>query len=127
MKGKGRRKGGMFLPLLIAMPVLTILAAMGSAKLILSGTIGEEQMQLCVCVYTAIIAFLLCMICALRSPQKKAIWGMGTAAFYFCMLLLGNVLFFGIGFGSVIPGAACVMGGGLLGTLLGAAKRRKIA
>lgn len=123
-KGKGR---GIIIQLAIAMPVLTIAFAFGAAKLILSEAVPQAQGNLCIYVYTAVISFILCIYCALRVPQKKLLWGMLTACCYLCLLLLGNLLFFGIGYGHILPVASCVLGGGLLGSFLGAGKRRKYA
>lgn len=115
------------LQLLIAMPILTILLALLSAKLILSETIAEEQGQICVCVYTAVVSFAASVYCAARMPQKKLLWGMLSAVLYLCLLLVSNLLFFGIGFGSLFAVSACVLGAGLFGGLLGAGKRKKYA
>lgn len=128
MKRKGKKSArGIVLQLAIAMPLLTILFALLSAKLILEEMIGEEYAGMCVCIYTALVAFLLCLYCAIRMPQKKILWGMLTAIGYLCLLLLSNLLFFGIGYGHILPVSACILGAGLIGSVLGAAKRRKYA
>lgn len=128
MKRKGKKSTrGIVLQLAIAMPLLTILFALLSAKLILEETIGEENAGMCVCIYTAIIAFVLCFYCAIRMPQKKILWGLLTAIGYLCLLLLCNLLFFGVGYGHILPVCCCVLGGGLVGSFLGAVKRRKYA
>ncbi len=123
-KGKGR---GVFLQLFFAMPILTILLALLGAKLILSEVISEGAMQWCACIITGIVSFLLCLYTALRMPQKKFLWGLLTAAAYCCLLLLGNLLFFGVGYGNIPAVVMAVFGGGLFGSLLGAGKRRKFA
>ena len=128
MKRKGKKSArGIVLQLVIAMPLLTLLFALLSAKLILGETIGEGSAQACVCVYTAIIAFILSLYCAIRMPQKKVMWGALTAVGYLCLLLISNLLFFGVGYGHILQIAACVLGGGLPGSFLGAVKRRKYA
>ena len=123
-KGKGK---GTVLSLLIAMPVLTVLLALLGAKLILSEVIPEGAMQWCVCGITGLVAFILCLYCSLRIPQKKFLWGLVTAGAYCCLLLLSNLLFFGIGYGSIPSVALSIFAGGILGSLLGAGKRRKFA
>ncbi|MGM9553619.1 MAG: TIGR04086 family membrane protein [Faecousia sp.] len=128
MKRKGKKSTrGIVVQLVIAMPLLTILFALLSAKLILEQLVGEEYTGTCVCIYTALIAFVLCFYCAIRMPQKKILWGMLTAIAYLCLLLLSNLLFFGIGYGHILPVSACILGAGLIGSFLGAAKRRKYA
>lgn len=128
MKRKGKKSTrGIVVQLVIAMPLLTILFALLSAKLILEQLVGEEYTGTCVCIYTALIAFVLCFYCAIRMPQKKILWGMLTAIGYLCLLLLSNLLFFGIGYGHILPVSACILGAGLIGSFLGAAKRRKYA
>ena len=128
MKRKGKRgTRGVALQLLLALPLLTFLAALGTAKLMLSEAIGQERAGLCVCIYTAVIAFAACLYCALRLPQKKILWGLLTAVSYLCLLLLSNLLFFGVGYGEILPVAGSVLGAGLVGSVLGAGKRRKYA
>lgn len=128
MRKKGKRKSvGIFIQLLIAMLLLTLLLSLGTAKLILSESVPQEKIGLCVCIYTALISFAVSLYSALRMPQKKFLWGLLTAVAYLCLLLLGNLLFFGIGYGNVLPGTLCVLCGGLLGSLLGAGKRKKYA
>ena len=124
MKRKGKRgTRGVALQLLIALPLLTFLAALGTAKLMLSEAVGQERAGL----YTAVIAFAACLYCALRLPQKKILWGLLTAVSYLCLLLLSNLLFFGVGYGDILPVAGSVLGAGLVGSVLGAGKRRKYA
>lgn len=128
MKRKGKKNArGLVFQLAIAMPLLTILLALLSAKLILKETIGEEQAGLCVCVLTGLVAFVTSLYSAIRMPQKKMLWGGLTAIGYLCLLLLCNLLFFGIGYGHVVMIASCVIAGGLIGSFLGAIKHRKYA
>ncbi len=125
-----KRKGKGSVPvvgLLIAMPMLTLLLSLLGAKLILSEVLPEQGTQWIAALVTGITALLLSFLCAKATTQKKFLWGMGTAGTYCCMLLLGNLLFFGVGYGSILGVAAFVFGGGVLGSLLGAIKRRKFA
>lgn len=130
MKRKVRAKGkgiAVFPMVLLAMPILTLALALLGAKLILSGSIGESSMGMCAGVITAVISFILSLYCAIRAPIKKLLWGLSASAAYFLMLLLGNLLFFGINYSHIWLIAACVFGGGLLGSLLGRKKPRKYA
>lgn len=130
MSRRGKREhkpGRIATQLLIAMPVLTILLSLASAKMILSGTVKEEQLSACVYAVVGITAFLVCLYCAIRMPQKKALWGIATAASYAVMLLLGNLLFFGLGFGEVVPSLLVIFASGCIGSFLGAIRRRKYA
>ena len=128
MKRKGKKSArGIILQLVIAMPLLTILFALLSAKLILKETIREEQAGICVCVLTGTVAFVASLYSAIRMPQKKMLWGGLTAIGYLCLLLLCNLLFFGIGYGHVLQITSSVIGGGLVGSFLGALKHRKYA
>lgn len=123
-KGKGSTRG-LLIQTGIAMPLLTLLLALAVAKLMLSEIIPQEKASLCVCVFTGLIAFIASLYCAVRVPQKKILWGLLTAVFYLCLLLLCNLLFFGVGYGHILPVACSVMGGGLLGSFLGAVKKRR--
>lgn len=127
-KGKGSGKArSIIIQLVIAMPLLSIALALLCAKLMLGGSMHEEQMSLMAGVIAGTVSFLLCLYSAIRMPQKKILWGMLTAAGYACMLLLGNLLFFGVGYGNFACVLLPVFGAGLLASLLGAAKKRKFA
>ncbi len=130
MGRKGKKKQtvvSIFTQILIAMPILTIVLSLLAAKIILSGTIREANLMGCVYTIGAIVSFLLSLYCALRMPQKKLIWGSAVAVLYAVMLLLGNLLFFGIGYGSMLPTLGAVLLGGIAGSLLGSVKRSKYA
>ncbi len=127
MKRTGKRGGKLYLQILLLMPVLTLLLAGAGAKLIDSEVLGEEKLNVLAPAIAALSAFLLALYAALRSPQKKFLWAVTTAVAYACLLLLGNLLFFGVGFGSILPVLASVLIAGLLGGLLGSRKRRKYA
>ncbi len=127
MKRTGKKGGRLYLQLLLLMPVLTLLLAAIGAKLIDGEVLGEEAVNALAPVIAALSAFSLALYAALRSPQKKFLWAVTTAVAYACLLLLGNLLFFGVGFGPVLPVLASVLTAGLLGGLLGSRKRRKYA
>ena len=126
MKRKGRRgTRGVALQLVIALPLLTFLAALGTAKLMLSEAVGQERAGLCVCIYTAVIAFAACLYSALRLPQKKILWGLLTAIYYLCLLLLSNLLFFGVEYDHFLPILLTVLATGVAGSILGGIKKKK--
>ena len=127
MKRKGKKSRPWIIPL-VMMPTLTVALAILTAKLMMSGLIQENGVGWCAAVIVGMVSLLTCICSALCAVQKKFLWGMATALTYACLLLMGNLLLFGEGYGNniiTICGASLV--GGLLGTLLGAAKRRKIA
>ncbi len=125
-----KRKGKGSVPvvgLLIAMPILTLLLALLGAKLILSEVVPETGMQWIAYLSAGITALFMSLLSAKTSAQKKFLWGMGAAGVYCCMLLLGNLLFFGVGYGNILGVVVSVFVGGFLGSLLGGIKRRKFA
>ena len=127
MKRKGKGSGIGF-GFLLFMPILTILLALLFSKLILSGVIPEKGISWCACVIVGVVALLLCLFSSMKSAQKKFLWGMTTACIYACLLLLGNLLFFGVAYGGNVPAVlATVLLSGMLGSLLGCKKRRKFA
>ena len=115
------------LTLAVAAPLLTVTLALLGAKVMLSGMVGQERLTALACAIAAVVALLAGFYAARRAPQKKLLWGMTAAIAYACALLLGNLLFFGEGYHGVLPVVGCCMGGGLLGSLTAAAKRRKYA
>lgn len=126
MKTKKRKKG-FWIYLVILIPALTVLTALGGAKLILSGALPEKNITLIVGIGIALVALVASMLGAYRAKQKKFLWGMVYAAGYFAVLLLSNLLFFGEGYGEMPPNAIAVFAGGTVGSILGGGKRRKSA
>lgn len=126
MKTKKRTKG-FWIFTAVATPLLTILTALGGAKLILSGAVPETKLELIVCIAIGLVATVMAMFGAYRAERRKLFHGMLFAAGYLAILLLSNLLFFGEGYGQILPNAAAVSAGGIVGSLLGGGKRRKIA
>ena len=124
MKSKKSSKG-FWIFLLIAIPVLTVLTVLGGAKLILSGALPEKKTDLIVCIAIGTVSLVLSMFGAFRAERKKFIWGILFAAGYLAMLLLSNLLFFGEGYGGILQNVIAVLAGGLIGSIIGAGKRRK--
>ena len=127
MKRKGKGSKPWLLPF-AAMPILTVIFSVVAAKLILSGALDENGLEWCAAGIAGIVSFLICIYSAVIAERKKFLWGMATATAYACLLLLGNLMFFGNGYGqNIFTICAAVILGGFLGTLLGGTKRRKIA
>ncbi len=112
---------------IIAMPTLTVLLSFVCAKLIIGGTVSEGGVDVCAFVIAGVTSFLVSLYVSVRMPQKKALWGFATACAYATMLLLGNLLFFGVEYGAVVPVILTVLGVGVAGSLIGSVKRRKYA
>jgi hypothetical protein len=93
----------------------------------MKGSVGEGQMELLAGAIGGACAFLLSLYTAIRVPRKKLLWGMVTALGYAMALLLGNLLFFGEGYGNVGTVTLPVLGSGAVASLLGALRHRKIA
>ena len=125
-KSKSKTKAK-FIIFLTAVPVLTFLLSLLTARLILSGKLSEERLDLGAMVITGLVAFIASLYITIRSPQKKLLWGVGSSAVYLLMLMLGNLLFFGVGYGRVFPQLLIILGSGFLGGVCGAAKRKKYA
>ncbi len=126
MKTKKRFKGFWIVPA-VAIPALTILTALGGAKLILTGAAPEKMLDLIAAIGIGLVALVVSMFGAYRASRKKFVRGMLFAAGYAGILLLSNLLFFGEGYGGVLPNVIAVLAGGFLGSLLGGGKRRKNA
>ena len=105
--------GGSFLFSLVTLPV----------ELDASRRAGE--MLLAAGVIAGLVAFLGALIAALHSGRRKLLCGLGAAGGYALVLLLGNLLFFGVHYGEALPVLLPLAGAGLLGALLGAGRRKK--
>lgn len=127
-KGKGSTTGKKTAILaVLAALVLTLGLSLLCAKMMLSGTIREEQLSVACAGIVAIVSFVLCLIVSMRMPQKKLMWGMLTALGYACALMLGNLLFFGVGYGGFAMILLPLFGAGLIGSLLGTKRHGKYA
>ncbi len=115
------------LRLLLLMPILTLLAAALGAKLVDAEILEQGHIHVLAPVAAGLCAFALGLYAAIRSPQKKFLWALAGAAGYASMLLIGNLLFFGDGFASVLPVTFSVLAGGVASGLLGARKRGRRA
>ena len=128
MKKRTKGKGSASVLLNLALgTILTLGFTVLSAKLILSGTLNENGIDLYAGITKGIVALVLSLLTARRSPQRKILWGLLAVALYYLLLVICNLLFFGIAFSGVLQSALWIMGGGLLGSLLGNKKVRKYA
>lgn len=127
MKRKSASSKSVIVPICIAIPILTFLLALAAGKLVLSELLPEAATKYLPAIITGIVSLLLSMFAAIKMKQKKFLWGIGTAVIYLLMLLISNLLFFGEGYDGILPVAGAVLGCGLIGSLLGAGKRRKYA
>lgn len=128
MKKRTKGKGSASVLMNLALgTILTLGFTVLSAKLILSGTLHENGIDLYAGITKGIVALVLSLLTARRSPQRKILWGLLAVALYYLLLMICNLLFFGIAFSGVLQSALWIMGGGLLGSLLGNKKVRKYA
>ena len=118
---------GIVVPVIIAMPILTLLLSFACGELILTELLPESAIQWISIVIVGIVALILSLFVAIKMKQKKFMWGIGTTGTYLLMLLLSNLLFFGEGYQGILPIAGAILGCGILGSFLGAGKRRKYA
>lgn len=127
MAGKQGRKKRNWLPLQLAaaMPLATLALAALTARLILSGKLQENSLPFAAGIIAGLVSFLGALIAAMRSGQRKLLCGLGAAGGYALLLLLGNLLFFGVHYGNALPVLLPLTGAGLLGALLGAGHRKK--
>lgn len=113
--------------LAVGAPAVTVGLAMIAAKLISDGLVKQERLSVAACVIAGAVAFACGLFAAARSPKKKLLWGMSAAMAYLCMLLLGNLLFFGEGYGGVLSIFLSCVVGGLIGSVAAAGKKQKYA
>lgn len=111
VKQGGKTKRTVLL-LAVAAPVLMIGFALLAAKLILSGVLKQEQLDGLACGIGGVTALLISLLAARSAAKKRFLWGMLAAGSYLCALLMGNLLFFGEGYGRVLPMLLSCMCGG---------------
>ena len=123
-KGRGR---SVWVPILLLLPVITILICLLVAKLILTGSLTMKYISVTGSVIAGIVAVIAAFIGGKKAKQKKFIWAMIIALGYGVELLIGNLLFFGVSYGPIYPIVLPILGGGFLGGVLSCRKQRKIA
>lgn len=122
--GKKRRGRGVVL-VILAMTILTLGLTGAFAALTEAGTIPEEKTGLLAMLTVGIVSLASCSVIAARAPERKLLRGLCGAAIYAAMLLIGNLLFFGVGYAEVLPILMSILAGGAVGSILGSFKRKK--
>lgn len=122
----GKQKGGKRAALLIAGLVgATLLMSMLCAALMEKGSIPEEKTNLCACVIVGLVSLMSCGLIASRASEKKLLRGILGAGIYTGLLLIGNLLFFGVGYADVLPILLSILAAGILGSATGSLRRKK--
>lgn len=120
-----KRKTKLWWKLCLAAPILTLALAAGMSKMILSERIPEGAIPITAPMIAGVVALVLGVWCASATPQKKLLWALATVTGYACALMLGNLLFFGVGYADVGKILGAVFGCGVIGGVIGSAKRQK--
>ena len=126
-KGKGRGTPKNPCRPIYWMPVCGILLCLITAKLILWKKIPETAIPILPQIIGAIVSFLGAFRGARLAPRRCFLWGMINSCTLFLMLMLGNLLFFGIAFHGIGSMCIWILGGGVTGSILSNIKRGKIA
>ena len=127
MKGKRKRQTMPMTQAIIWMPILTIGLAFITAKLILQGTIAESQGKGAVYLIVFIVSCACALITRRRCVKATLLWCLGTALVYACILIMGNLLFFGVAYEGVGMALLIILSGGFLAALLPKKKKGKFA
>ena len=127
MKGKRKRQTMPMTQAIIWMPILTIGLAFITAKLILQGTIAESQGRGAVYLIVFIVSCACSLITRRRCVKATLLWCLGTALVYACILMMGNLLFFGVAYEGVGMVWLIILSGGFLAALLPKKKKGKFA
>lgn len=126
-KGKKRKLKNPMKQALLCMPILTILLSMLFAKLILEGMLSEEQVGTFGLCIAAVVSCVGGHLASRRAGERYLLWSVGTAAVYGCMLMLGNLLFFGVAYHAMGAIWVTVLLAGILAGILPYKKKGKIA
>ena len=109
------------------MPILTVMLCLISAQLILWGKLPYSAHLYIPRILGAVISFLGGFRGTRIATQKRFLWGMVNTGAYLCMLMVGNLLFFGETFGGIRAMILWVSAGGVLGSMVANMKQSKIA
>ena len=125
-KQTGKGSAGILICILLIL-ILTMGLALLFAKLILSEVIAQKNLQLCASAIALMVSFVTGMIGAKKTERRKFLWGISSCGILFLVLLISNLLFFGVSFQNVPMIGAGILVGGIPGSLLGKKKVRKYA
>ena len=131
MKGteKGRasktKSTGMIWKIGMIMVLLTFLLIAGAAQLMLMGILPEKGTTAIAATTVGIVSFVSAMYSAIKMKERRMLFGLVSTLAYCLCLLMGNLLFFGVGYGNVIPVLLTAIIAGIVGSFLGAAKKPK--
>ena len=127
MKGKRKRQTMPMTSAIIWMPILTLGLALITAKLILQGIMAESQGRGAVFAIAFLVSCVGALITRKRCVKASLLWCLGTSVAYACILMLGNLLFFGVAYEGVGGVWLAVLLGGLIAALLPKKKKGKFA
>ena len=129
MKGKGKgstEKAGNKMILKTALLYLVIMLSLAAlvAQLIMMGIIPEGSYTLMGAIIGSLTSLIGTWYCGRKAKEKRIIMGLISAIVYCLCLLAGNLLFFGVAYGKVVPIVLSVFGAGIVGSLIGAGKKQ---
>ncbi len=130
MKKKGKsvvkkHRGRGLAILCIGALALTFGLAAVFAALMECGTISEEKRDLLAAITVGCVSLAACAVLSARTAERKLLRGMLCAAAYATMLLLCNLLFFGVGYAKVLPILLSILAGGVAGSVIGSVRKKK--
>lgn len=125
--GKGRETSVHPWRPLFWMPILTIGFCLAASKMILWGKLPESSVSYIPNIIGGTISLWGSYRGARIASRKKFIWGVLNAIAYGCILMLGNLLFFGEVFSGIGEMFFWIIGGGILGSFIAGLKKSKIA
>lgn len=110
--------------LLIMLTATVALAAAGGA-LVESGSIPEEKLTLLAQGIAGAVSLVGGWIRAVKATRKKLLQGLLGSGLYFALLLLSNLLFFGVGCENLLPVGLTILASGIGGSILGSLRKKK--
>lgn len=110
---------------LFAMLAATAALAAAGAALMAGGSIPEEKLGLLAQGITGAVSLACGWITSAKAAEKKLLHGLIGPGLYLLVLLLGNLLFYGVGYENLLPVGLTVLAAGVGGSILGSLRRKK--
>ena len=124
VNGKKTGRGKLLWPLLVMLLLTVALAGIGGA-LMDGGIVPEERMSILSEVCVGVVSLGVSAVMAAKAQEKKLLQGMIAAGAYAALLILGNLLFFGVEYDHFLPILLTVLASGVAGSILGGIKKKK--
>ncbi len=109
------------------MPILTVALSLLGGFMVWKEWVSEDKIGLLAPIFAALVSFVGAWLTLRRCSNRRLLWALGSGGVYGCMLMLSNLLFFGVVYQGVGAVWGAVLSSAALAVLSPEKKKGKIA